>query len=275
MMNLSRVLFFIFVFLFTSPLYSEVPEKLKADLKIFEKQHGKLLIYCPKEELPVMMAVARVIASSTENLIEIQLISSKKDAKGKEINLELDSNVDTSKSKTASDLYPVAYRGLAIIVNPGNEVFNLNSSLLKNIFSGKLTNWKQVGGKDTPIHIYGYKSATPECQTFRQKFLDGKAAKAKIKVNSTNEILTLVSQDKNAISYMNISELDFRKVKALRINGIKASAANIKNGKYPLSQKIYLNLLTPKNELAKAFISFLKTNSGGNILEKNGLLPLK
>jgi len=192
--------------------------------------------------------------------------------------------IKDSEVKTCMDkkVYPVPF-AIALdcivpIVHPGNKVKSLSLEQLKNIYAGKVINWKEVGGADAPIVVVGRDSSSGTNGTWQELVMDrdGKTRvtpKAQV-VASSGAMMTTIAQNKNAIGYDGMGYVS-KSVKAVSVNGIAASAAGARSGKYPLSR--YLYMFTngwPEGDVMD-FINFMLSRSGQKIVASTGFVPLQ
>jgi len=144
----------------------------------------------------------------------------------------------------------IAYDGIAVVVHPSNPVKNLTMEQVNQIFSGKITNWKEVGGSDKEILLAireagsGTRDAFEEIvKLFEDK--DGKkvstvAEDKAIIADSTNAITENVAGKENAIGYVSLGSLNLQRTTALQLNGVDCTADNVKNKTYALARPFLL-----------------------------------
>lgn len=166
----------------------------------------------------------------------------------------------------------IARDGVVIVVHPSNPVSDLRIDQIRDIYSGKITNWKQVGGKDAQITAItresgsGTRGAFEEIVTHPDKISD-----KCIVQNSTGAIRAAVAQDPNAIGYISLASLS-KEVKAMKVEGVEATADNIKSGSYKVNRPfLYLTKEKPSG-IVKDYIDFVLGPEGKSIMEKEGLV---
>ncbi|MBC3889028.1 phosphate ABC transporter substrate-binding protein PstS family protein [Acetobacterium paludosum] len=164
-----------------------------------------------------------------------------------------------------------AYDGIAIIVNPENTVSGLTKIQLAEIYTGEITNWSEVGGKDAPIVVVsredgsGTRTATEELVGFTEQ-LKGSAT---IKEGNGN-VQTTVAVNPNAIGYVSLTFVN-KTVKALDVDGVKATVDNVLNKTYALSRPfVAVYDATKVDDATLAFLNFLMSKDGQKIVTKNG-----
>lgn len=170
--------------------------------------------------------------------------------------------------------FPFAVDGVAPTLHPANPVENLSSSQIQDIFAGKITNWKDVGGSDAEIHLYSRDEASGTRSVFWKKCLKkGMIADFANIVPSNGAMKGAVSRDQNALGYMSIGHLD-NTVKAVQLNDIAPTQENAINGSYPVVRKLFMNTNGEPKPLVKAFIDYVLSSDGAKSIESHGYIPL-
>ena len=173
---------------------------------------------------------------------------------------------------------PVAWDALAVIVNKNNPVNNITFKQIRDIYTGKITNWKQLGGNDAPLKLYvreGYISGvgyTIRKLIFANPKQEFKASK---EFKSSGPLEEGITQDVNSIAITGISSASLRDVKILTLDEKVPSYDNIKSGQYALYRPLFLtyNPESPNIAQIKDFIEFAHSSTGRNIMKKNGVVP--
>jgi len=176
---------------------------------------------------------------------------------------------------TESDLisYPVARDAIAVIVNPGNPVNGLKADDVARIYSGKVTDWSQVGGKAGRIILFAREEGSGTRDTFDSVVMrQEKITPEALLRNSNGEVQAAVSQDATAIGFVSLGYVSG--IKILSINGIKCNLENCQNGSYPLVRRLYFTTKGIPNETVMEFINFARSDAGQKIAEKMGFVPL-
>ncbi len=168
----------------------------------------------------------------------------------------------------------VAYDALTPIVNPKNRVKGLTIDQLSQIYQGKISNWKEVGGDDLKIIVISRDSSSGTFESWDSFIMQKAKVTPKAQMLASNGAITIaVSKNKNAIGYVGMGYVN-KGVKALTVNGIAASAETAISRAYPLSRELYMYTNgEPAGEAAK-FIAFVKGPEGQKIVEKEGFVPL-
>ena len=172
----------------------------------------------------------------------------------------------------------IGYDAVAVFVNVDNPVDKLTKEQLKGIFTGKITNWKEVGGKDAPIavntEIQGAKRATIEM--FNELVMDKVPYGAGFKeIDLPKDQIVEVARTPNGIGAPSLGLLaaaprDLRaKVKAIAIDGVMPTHDAVRSGTYLASRPLNLATMGPPTGAAKAFIDFMLTPEGQTFVEKD------
>jgi phosphate transport system substrate-binding protein len=168
----------------------------------------------------------------------------------------------------------IARDAIALIVHPGNPIRNLSLVQVRDVFSGKIKRWKEVGGPDHPIVLVTREEGSGTREAF-QKFVMGKEeiSLAALVQDSNGAIRQVVSGDPNSIGYISLGLVN-EKVIAMEISGVEASVSNIENGSYTLVRP-FLFLFDGEPSLeAKAFVDFVLSPQAQKILSKEGLVSI-
>jgi phosphate transport system substrate-binding protein len=164
---------------------------------------------------------------------------------------------------------------VAVIVNAGNPLQNLTQDQVRDLFTGAARNWKDVGGKDAPVHLYIRDPISGTYLGFRELAMENKpyALGPKAFTNYTG-IVRAVAQDANGIGYAGIDPVKKDGVKSLSIAGVAPTVFSVNKGQYPYAR--ILRLYTAKaNEASEAldFIQFVQSATGQNVLDQMGFVP--
>jgi phosphate transport system substrate-binding protein len=171
--------------------------------------------------------------------------------------------------------FAFALDGVATTVHPENPVNDLSPQQVRDVFAGSITNWKDVGGREASIHLFSRDEASGTREVFWEKLLKkGPVATTAIIVPSNGAMKVAVSQDKDAIGYVGIGHLD-QGLKAIKLEGVAATQENAMNGSYPVVRKLYMNTKGEPSKLTKAFIDYIMSAEGAEIIKKHGYIPLK
>ena len=169
--------------------------------------------------------------------------------------------------------FPFAIDGVAVAVNPGNPVSGLSKAQLKDIFAGKITNWKDVGGADAAISLYVREDGSGTRETFEERALNkGSSAAGANVVNSNGAMKTAIAQDPNAVGYVGIGHLD-KSIRGLSVDGMAPSQENAANGSYTVTRLLYMNTKGEPQGLTRAFVDYIYSPDGKEIVAGAGYIP--
>jgi len=170
---------------------------------------------------------------------------------------------------------------LSVIVNPANKVSQLTREQLADIFTGAVTNWKQVGGADLTITVYSRESSSGTFEFFKESVLKGKNyASSALLEPATGAIVQSVSQTPGAIGYVGLAYVE-KNVKALKVSYdqgktfVIPSVANAISNTYPITRPLYVYYLNTAEKTVNPYVNFLLSAEGQKIVNTEGYVPLK
>lgn len=170
----------------------------------------------------------------------------------------------------------VAFDGLAVVVNPKNPVKALTVSQIADIYTGKISNWKQLGGEDAKIVVVSRDTNSGTYETFNELVLK-KAAITKDAeyVGSNGQARTRVNTTKNAIAYVGLGFVDDT-VKPLSVEGILPAAKSVSTGKYPIARPLYMftNGYPKMGSAVYNFVTLHLSKEGREIVSDLGYIPV-
>jgi len=168
----------------------------------------------------------------------------------------------------------IALDGIAVIVHKSNPINDITIDDLKKIYTGKMTNWSNLGGKGK-IVVVSRDAASGTFEVFNEKVLTGaKLTESALMQASNLEVARTVEQTPGGIGYVGLGYIS-DKVKVLKVNGVTPSEQTVRNGSYPLARPLYMYTNGAPKGLAKSFIDFILSNEGQKIVRDNGFVPVK
>lgn len=182
---------------------------------------------------------------------------------------------DDEKSKGAVE-NEICLDGIAVIVDTANKVTNLTKDQLSQIFTGKVTNWKDVGGENKPIVVVGREAGSGTRDAFEELVDVKDSCKYSNEINSTGGVLAKVASTPGAIGYVSLDVLD-DSVTALNIDSIEPTVDNIKAKTYLLQRPFVMATkgeISTQDDLVKAFFDYVKSDEGQKIISDAGLITL-
>lgn len=169
----------------------------------------------------------------------------------------------------------IALDGIAVIVHPDNPVDNLNIEEIKRIFSGKINNWYALSGKDEEIIPVTREEGSGTRGSFEDMIMcDEAISDACLVQDSNGAVREIIATTPQGIGYISVGLVDERE-KAIAINDIRPTLANLITCKYRFSRPFLLLMLEEPKDDAKKFIDYVLSEEGQNILKNDGLVPVK
>ena len=181
---------------------------------------------------------------------------------------------DEEKSEGLEE-YQIAIDGIAVITNTANDVKDLTMDQIKDIYTGKITNWKEVGGKDADIVVVsredgsGTRDGFQEIVGFESEELTGDAQIS----DGSGNIKTTVQGNENAIGYISFGYLD-DSINSVKIGGVEPTEENVYNDSYPISRPFLLVTKGEATDDAKAFIDYILSDDGQNTIKEEGFMSV-
>ena len=165
----------------------------------------------------------------------------------------------------------VAYDGIAIIVHPDNPVADLSVETIGKIYTGEITNWKDVGGNDAEIVVIGREAGSGTRDGFESITGTKDACKYRQELTSTGDVITTVSQNPNAIGYASLASVKDT-VKALTVDGIAATEETVKDGSYVVQRPFVFVTRegVELSETAQKFFDFATSADAAEIIATAG-----
>lgn len=169
----------------------------------------------------------------------------------------------------------IARDGLAVIVNPKNPVSNLTLAQARDIYSGAITNWSQLGGVDHEIHVIAREEGSGTRSAFESLVMNKLEINPRAIIQDSNgTVRQLVGDDFAAVGFLSLGLID-DKVKALELDGVIATRENVINGTYNLSRPFIFITNTEPVGKVKAFIDFVLSAEGKKLLNAEGLVTFE
>lgn len=171
--------------------------------------------------------------------------------------------------------FVIAMDGLSVIVHPSNPVSQLTLSQIKDIYTGKISNWNQLGGKNQEIVVISRDVASGTYESFSELVLKKERVRADALLQASNAaVFSVVKRTEGAIGYVGFGYLS-PEVKALTIDGVAPSTETVLKGTYPLARPLFMYTNGVPKGLAKDFIDFVLSEEGQKIVKEQGFIPVK
>jgi len=212
------------------------------------------------------------LAALVDNSTDIAMSSRK---------IKMDEKMKLSDAGRAYKEVVIAYDALSVIVNPNNKVSQLTREQLEGIFTGKIKNWKEVGGDDLAIVVYSRETSSGTYEFFKEHVLKGKNyASTVLNMPATGAIVQSVSQTKGAIGYVGLAYME-KEVKALKVSYdagktyVAPSMATAMDKTYPIVRPLFYYYGTAVEKKVKPFVDYVLSAEGQKTVEAVGYIPLK
>ena len=168
----------------------------------------------------------------------------------------------------------LAYDGIAMIVNPANPVEDMSLEQIADIYTGKITNWSEVGGNDSQIVLIGREAGSGTRGGFEEIVGVVDACQYRQELSSTGDVITTVAQNPDAIGYASLAAVKDT-VKALKVAGVTPTEATVKDGTYTIQRPFVLATKTGEklNDVAQAFFDYATSADVGEIIAAAGAVP--
>lgn len=168
----------------------------------------------------------------------------------------------------------LAYDGIAVIVHPGNPVEDLTVETIAMIYTGKITNWSEIGGNDGEIVIIGREAGSGTRDGFESITGTEELCQYRQELTSTGDVITTVAQNPNAIGYASLASVK-DSVKTLRVDGITPSEETIKNGSYVIQRPFVMvtKADTELSEMSQEFFDWALSEEANDIIMAAGAVP--
>lgn len=206
---------------------------------------------------------------------EIDIANSSREISQEELDQAKANNIEIGTFIDARD-------GITVIVHPNNPVEKLTLDQIGKIYRGEITNWKEVGGKDMPITLYGRQSNSGTFTFFRDVAVKGDYASSMRSMNGNSDIINAVAQDETAIGYVGVGYFKQAQNQVKQVL-VSTDGSNyysstdlqaIDQKLYPLARPLYQYVKMPLTQAVKDFLAFEISEEGQAIVEENGFYPI-
>jgi phosphate transport system substrate-binding protein len=195
--------------------------------------------------------------------------------------MKMDEKLKMTEAGKAFKEVIFANDALSVIVNPSNKVNQLTREQLEGIFTGKISNWKEVGGDDLTIVVYSRETSSGTYEFFKEKVLMNKNfASSALLMPATGAIVQSVSQTKGAIGYVGLAYIE-KSTKPLKVSFdkgktfVEPTVASAKTKTYPITRPLFLYYLNGAEKTVSPLVNFILSDEGQKIVLNEGFVPLK
>jgi phosphate transport system substrate-binding protein len=187
--------------------------------------------------------------------------------KGKEIVLACEKQVHLVPHRVAVDC-------IVPVVHPGNPLQDITLEMLKSIYTGKVTNWKALGGDDKPIVVISRDTSSGTYEVWHKKVLEKERVMPGALLQASNgAVAQAVAKNPYAIGYVGIGYLN-KDLKGLKVNSVEASAASAMDGSYPISRALFMFTNGWPKGVVMSFLNYILSPEGQKMVEEEGFVPL-
>lgn len=194
--------------------------------------------------------------------------------------LKSDEKLKFQEKQMNIEIVTLAVDALAVVVNPKNTVSKLTREQLEGIFTGTITNWKELGGEDLAIVVYSRENSSGTYEFFKEHVMDKKNyASSVLNMPATGAIVQSISQTAGAIGYIGLAYMS-PEVKALEVSYdqgttfVGPSMESAKNKTYPISRPLYYIYDVKNSEKVKSYLDYTLSEAGQKLVEEVGYIPI-
>ncbi|NLC70476.1 MAG: phosphate ABC transporter substrate-binding protein [Desulfuromonadaceae bacterium] len=256
-------------------------QALAGDLDLFRGYKGAISISGGTAHIPVMKEAAKRAMTANPD-IQITIAGGGTGVGIKQVGEKMVQIGNAGRKPTEAEikqhglvLFQWAIDGVGVVVHPQNQVQALTFSQLQDIYAGKTVNWKELGGVDRAINLYTRDQASGTREVFAGKALNKGAVSPRANVVVSNGAMkTAVANDPYGIGYVSVGHID-SSVAPVALDGVKPTEDNVRAGKYKVARGLYSLTAGEPRGLVKAFLDYLFSPSGQQIVIDKGFIPVR
>ena len=264
------------IFLVTSTIFAQA-----GDLDAFKGQSGTIKIAGGTAHIPVMKEAAKLIMDSNPDL-RITIAGGGTGVGIKQVGEGLIDIGNAGRKATEKEvahyglvMHKWAIDGVGVVVNPKNSVAELTTAQLQDIFAGKISNWKELGGENRAINLYDRDAASGTRSVFWKKGLKKTDVSTKANVVPSNGAMkTAIAGDPYGIGYVSVGHID-QSVAPVALDGVVPSLENVKSGAFKVSRGLYSVTKGDAQGVSKLFLDFIFSPTGQEIAKAKGFVSVK
>jgi len=262
-----------------------VPVSAGAQGNPSEQLSGKLVITGSSTMAPLIVEIGKRFESLHPKVrVDVQTGGSSRgitDAKQELADIGMSSRLLKDEEKADLVTYILARDGVCFLVHKSNPIEALTDQQIVDIFTGKITNWKQVGGRDAAVTVINRADGRSELELFSHHFkVKPMDIKAHLIAGDNEQGIKTLAGNPHAIIYMSVgtSEYDAAQgipIKLLPLGGVAASTANVRNETFPFARPLVLVVKSNPNPLTKEFIDFALSPKVHDLIDELSFVPIK
>ena len=169
----------------------------------------------------------------------------------------------------------VALDGIAVVVNKSNPLSKLSKKQVRDIYTGKITDWSQIGGKPGKIVVVSRDTASGTFEAFGELIMNKEKVMPSALMQASNQaVAQIIGQTPIGIGYVGLGFMS-GELKAVEIDGVMPSKDTVLSGKYPVSRPLFMYTNGKPQGIIKKYLDFLKSNRGPELVETQGYVGLK
>lgn len=244
-----------------------------------QDEAGNITLVGSTSVSPLMEIVAE---KYTDSVLDIQSVGSsagiKAAAEGTAM-VGMSSRELKDDEKSGLEEVVIALDGIAITVHPNNSVKDITKEQVLKVYKGEITNWKELGGKDAPIVVVSREEGSGTRGAFEELVgLEDEAGslltKDAVIADGNGAVKQNVATKENAIGYLSLGAVD-NTVKSIKVDGVDATEANIKNGSYKISRPFILVTKGKPSEGVQKLLDYILSAEGQKIVTEEGYITIK
>jgi phosphate transport system substrate-binding protein len=244
--------------------------------------HGKLIIAGSSTVAPLVAEIGKRFEQSHPAVrVDVQSGGSSRGITDARNGLSDIGMISRALNNDESDLqsFPLAHDGICMILNSVNPVTALTDSQIIEIYTGKITNWKELSGRDAPITVVNKAEGRSTLELFLQYFkLKSTDIKPHVVIGENQEAIKTVSGNPNSIAYVSIGSAEYESthgtpIKLLPLQGVSASVETVRDGTFPLSRTLNLIVHGQPTNLAIVFIQFAQSERVHDLILEQYFVP--
>lgn len=281
--NLFALKKFVPLIALSMTVHLAVPASAGAEAAVGDPLSGKLVITGSSTLAPLIAEIGKRFESLHPKVrVDVQTGGSSRGVADTRQGLADIGMVSRTMKAEEKDLhaFPVARDGVGVILHKENPVRSLTDEHVIAIYTGKTTNWKDVGGKDAAITVVNKAEGRSTLELFLHYFkLNNTDIKAQVIIGDNEQGVKTVAGNRNAIGYVSIGTAEYDEsqgvpIKLLPVGAVAASTETVRNGTFPLSRPLHIITRTPPVGLAEAFIDFAQSKAIHDIITQQYFVPL-